>query len=79
MPPDPYSDWVLKDVYRRALSIRRRLRSGSGQLVRAYRGALPLPEIQQSPIEIRKLGGGGGEFESRFDSEPLVYPFSFVN
>ena len=46
MPPNPDSDRSLKDVYRRALPIRRRLRSGSGNLVRPCRSALPIAANQ---------------------------------
>ena len=76
MPPDSYSDWVLKDVYRRTLSIRRRLRSGSGHLVRAYRVALHLPEIRQTPIEIRKLVGGRGEIRITIRKTRITKPAS---
>ena len=42
VPSNPDSDRALTDVYRRALSVRRRLRSGSGNLMRACRSALPI-------------------------------------
>src|ERR1700745_3102497 len=35
VPPNPDSDWILKDVHRRALSLRRRLRGNFGISLRA--------------------------------------------
>jgi len=53
VPPNPDSDRALTDVYRRPLSLRRRLRSSSGNFMRACRSALPVAEIanRQSKLE----------------------------
>ena len=53
--PIPILIGVLKDVHRRPLSLRRRLRSGSGNPVRLCRSLLPTAANRQSPIENRKL------------------------
>ena len=55
VPPNPDSDRVLTDVHRRALSVRRRLRSSSWNVLRTYRGALPITANRKSAIEIRDL------------------------
>src|SRR4030095_8915179 len=84
VPPNPNSDRTLKDVHWCPLSLRRRLRGDYGNLLRASDRPLPLSSNSQSPIEIRNLGGGGGEirtheafrpsgFQDRRD-QPLCHP-----
>ena len=63
VPPNPDSDRALTDVPRRPLSLRRRLRSGSRNLVRACRRALPVAANRKSAIGNRKLNGGEVRFE----------------
>ena len=81
---NPHSDRVVADVHRRPLSLRRRLRSGSGNLVRICRRALPIAANCEPPIESGNLDGGGGEirtheafrpsgFQDRRD-QPLCHP-----
>ena len=55
VPPNPDSDRVLTDVHRRALSVRRHVRSGSRDFLRACCGAFPIAANRKSQIGNRKL------------------------
>ena len=55
VPSNPDSDRILADVPRRPLSLRRRLRSGLGNFLRACRGALPVAANRKSAIEKSKI------------------------
>src|SRR4029453_16037073 len=72
VPPNPDSDRILKDVHWCPLSLRRRLRGGYGNLMRASGRSLPVSANPQSPIEIRNLGGGRGEIRTHDSTKRLA-------